>query len=244
MTGENQTTTKLEAHVSRVLAKCTTPTTKPRSDEVSLAEKKVAWGILVVDIGERYKACRLDNFDVSTDSQGGVIASLRRFVADLDTNLKEGRGIVLYGPPGVGKDHLLVGMAHKVVTAGRTVKWINGMDLFAERRDSIRRDLPERDVLKEYERPDVLVISDPVPPWGELKEGQAEFLFRLIDWRYRRLKPIFVSANFSDGDDAKARIGSQVLDRLRHDSLCLHCNWPTYREQMKLPGATTERHDA
>jgi len=187
----------------------------------------------VVDIGERYKSCRLDNFEVSTDSQGGVVASLRRFVADLDVNLKEGCGIVLYGPPGVGKDHLLVGMAHKVVMAGRNVKWTNGMDLFAERRDSIRRESSEKDLLKEYERPDVLVISDPVPPWGELKEGQAEFLFRLIDWRYRRLKPIFVSANFEDADDAKTRIGSQVIDRLKHGSLCLHCNWPSYRSELK-----------
>ena len=215
-----------------MLEKNTSPDTKPSSDDMTRADKSDHWNELIQDIGTRYGDCRLANFEVQTDSQELVVGSLRQFCGDLDKNIKAGRGVVLFGPPGVGKDHLLIGMAHKVVMIGRTVKWMNGMDLFAERRDSIRRDLSEKDLLREYESPDVLVISDPVPPWGELKEGQAEFLFRLIDWRYRRLKPIFVSANFSDGDDAKSRIGSQVLDRLKDGSLCLHCNWSSYRESL------------
>lgn len=197
---------------------------------MSTADKKHEWSRLIQAIGERYGGCRLDNFEVTTEAQEAVVGSLRRFCAELDTNIKAGRGIVLYGPPGVGKDHLLVGLAHETVKIGRTVRWVNGMDLYAERRDYIRRDLPEKDLLREYERPDVLVISDPVPPWGELREGQSEFLFRLTDWRYRRLKPIFVSANFANSDDAKSRVGSQVLDRLKHGALCLHCNWESYRE--------------
>jgi DNA replication protein DnaC len=197
---------------------------------MSHADKCRAWGDLVRVIGDRYKACRLDNFEVRTESQESVVGSLRQFCENLDENITAGRGIVLFGPPGVGKDHLLIAMAHEVVTISKTIQWLNGMDLFAERRDYIKRDLPEKDLLREYERPDVLIISDPVPPFGELKEGQAEFLFRLIDWRYRRLKPIFVSANFSDSDDAKSRIGSQVLDRLKDGSLCLHCNWASYRQ--------------
>ena len=183
-------------------------------------------------IGERYKHCSLDSFDVTTDSQKSVVGSLRQFCEGLAGNITAGRGIVLYGPPGVGKDHLLIGMAREVVTICKTAYWLNGMDLFAERRENIRRDLPEKDLLREYGKPDVLVISDPVPPWGELKEGQAEFLFRLIDWRYRRLKPIFVSANFKDGPDADSRVGSQVMDRLKDGALCLHCNWESYRKQM------------
>jgi DNA replication protein DnaC len=227
----NQATADPES-VGSVLAKSSTRTTKPPS-EISHADKQHAWGELVRVIGDRYRACRLDNFEVTTDAQRDVVESLRRFCEELDENIKSGRGIVLFGPCGTGKDHLLVGMAHEVVSISRGVRWMNGMDLFAERRDYIRRDLPESELLREYERPDVLIISDPVPPWGELKEGQAEFLFRLIDWRYRRLKPIFVSANFSDGDDATSRIGSQVIDRLKHDAICLHCNWESYREKKK-----------
>ena len=219
--------------VGSLLENNTTQTTSQPSEGMSRKDKDHEWSRLTKAIGERYSGCRLDNFEVTTDAQKSVVGSLMRFSEELEGNIKSGRGIVLYGPPGVGKDHLLVGMSHETVKIGLTVKWCNGMDLFAERRDYIQRQLAEKDLLREYERPDVLVISDPVPPWGELREGQSEFLFRLIDWRYRRLKPIFVSANFANSDDAKSRIGSQVLDRLKHGSLCCHCKWESYRQAGK-----------
>lgn len=194
------------------------------------------WLLLREKLGERYADCRLSNFELHDGDnkiykrQEKVVNDLWAYAANMKNYVSWGAGIVLYGPPGTGKDHLLVAMMRKACWHNFDVVWGNGMDLYAARRDAISRDTPERELIRKYTTPDVLAISDPVPPWGNLTEGQAEFLFRIVDARYRRRKPIWISANFAEGKEAESRVGTQVIDRLRDGSLALHCNWPSYRK--------------
>lgn len=163
-------------------------------------------------------------------AQAVVVDQLKTYAAEVAGNVKHGGNVILYGPPGTGKDHLLVALMREACKAGMSVVWVNGMKLFERRRDAIDTDIRERDILAEFSGPDVLAISDPVPPWGDLEKGQAEFLFRLIDRRYRDMKPVWVTANVADGKDAEKRIGAQVIDRLRDGGLALECRWPSYRK--------------
>lgn len=215
----------------------TTRTQKPAAlsdEEKSQREGFLKWQSLVGRIGERYAECKLRTFVFSEDAsvrskQSKVIESLREYGTDMPESIARGQGLVLYGPAGTGKDHLLSAMMAKACWHNLAVEWRNGMDLYADRRDAISRETPERDLIRDLTVPDVLAISDPIPPWGTLTEGQAEFLFRVVDARYRRRKPIWVTANFAEGKEAESRIGSQVVDRLRDGALALHCNWPSYR---------------
>lgn len=221
----------------------------PQIDQESLAEKRqkirdsqehraIVANLtrLESEIGKRYAGCRFGNFKLSADqkhraSQQAVLDRLRSFCDDLPARVSSGEGLVLFGPPGTGKDHLLVAPMRAACIEGFTVRWISGADLFGAVRDTFG-DKPhrtERDVLQEFCAPNVLAISDPVPPAGSLNEFQSSWLWRLADARYRAVRPTWLTANFSNGDEARNRIGSATVDRLQHGSTVLFCNWPSYR---------------
>lgn len=212
-------------------------TKKAPSDPIEDARKEgwAKWERLRAQLGVRYANCKLSNFDLSEEEherkrQMKVIDALRGYCEQMPKQVSAGKGIVLYGPAGTGKDHLLAAMMAQACWHNMSVAWRNGMDLYAERRDAISAEKLERDLVQNLVFPDVLAISDPVPPWGTLTEGQSEFLFRVVDARYRQCKPVWVTANFAKGDEAESKIGKQVVDRLRHGALALHCNWPSYRK--------------
>jgi DNA replication protein DnaC len=190
------------------------------------------WEVIEKAVGGRYRHCTLDNFKVSDPKQESVLNDLRDYGENVAENVAAGVGVVLFGPPGTGKDHLAVGLLRIGVEAGLTARWCDGMHLFGKLRDSIGRKESEGSILRPLCECDVLTISDPIPPWGPLTEFQAAFLFRLIDNRYRARRPIWITANFGGREEAETRIGSQVLDRLKDGSIVKHCNWPSYRRSL------------
>lgn len=203
--------------------------------EQAQREGLAKWSALQKKLGVRYAECKLSNFTIYGEAefqarQMAVVDSLRSYGEHMEKNVSRGKGIILYGPPGTGKDHLLSAMMAHACWHNLDVSWRNGMDFYAERRDAIHSERLERDLIQDFVRPNVLCISDPVPPWGTLTEGQVEFLFRVVDARYRQCKPVWMTANFTEGKEAESRIGTQIVDRLRDGALALHCNWPSYRK--------------
>ena len=181
-------------------------------------------------IGKRYADCTLDNFETTLPEQEQVLAKLRDYVSDIRANVDRCRGLVLFGPAGTGKDHLLVGAAKVAICAGIDVAWRNGRDLAGQFRDAIKNnEITEAELLSDLESPEVLILSDPVPPTGRLTEYQGDVMLRLVDARYRAMKPMWVTLNVAGGGEADDRLGSQIVDRLRHDALALFCDWPSYR---------------
>lgn len=183
--------------------------------------------------GARYKTATLSNFTATEQKQIDAIAALTEYRDTMATRLAEGEGVVLFGPKGTGKDHLLVALARAAIIAGFRVTWQNGMDLFGEMRDRIDSQDSERAFVNRFIYPDVLYLSDPVPPIGSLTDFQAAMMFRILDGRYSRRKPTWCSVNVSKGSELDARMGSQNVDRLRHGALSIHCDWPSYRAVAK-----------
>jgi DNA replication protein DnaC len=180
--------------------------------------------------GLRYFECSFDNYEIELEPQQKAVQALRDYVANGDENLRKGRNIILFGPKGAGKDHLLVATCRELYKqVGGTVFWEQGLDLFkptlqVEREwAEILDDIPPRKVA------DFLYISDLVPPSGILSERQQAELFNLVDYRYSNLKPIFVTLNVAKAEEAESRLGAQAVDRLRDNALVIHCNWPSKR---------------
>ncbi len=136
---------------------------------------------------------------------------------------------MLFGPKGTGKDHLLVALCRAAIVAGKYVLWQNGMDLFGDIRDRMDTADSERALINRLVAPDVLYLSDPVPPLGNLTEFQSSMMFRILDGRYSRRKPTWCSVNASKGAELESRMGPQNVDRLRDGALSIHCDWPSYR---------------
>lgn len=183
--------------------------------------------------GKRLAAATLDNYIADRPEQKKILSDVRDFVANIRANVNSGEGLVLNGPSGNGKDHLLISAARAAIQVGFIVCWKNGQDLLGEFRDRIGSDESEEALLAPMVSADVLVISDPLPPSGSLTDYQTSMIYRVLDNRYRDCKPTWCSMNVTSRKEADARIGVAIIDRLRHGALCLACNWPSFRKPME-----------
>jgi len=147
-----------------------------------------AWEALIEERGKRYETCRLQNYEITSPAQGEVVDRIRQYGDAIRERVNSGDGLLLIGPSGTGKDHLLIGLARIAVGADLAVRWTSGQKLFARVRQAIDADgETPGSVVRPFERTPILILSDLLPPSGRLTEYQCELVYRLIDERYNRL---------------------------------------------------------
>jgi DNA replication protein DnaC len=146
--------------------------------------------------------------------------------------LDRGANVLLFGPPGVGKTHLISGLAHALIDAGRRVLFMRCSEL-VQRLQTARRDLRLAPELAKLDRFDLLVLDD----LSYVRRDQAEtsVLFELIAERYER-KSIAITANtpFSQWGEVfvDAAMTVAAVDRLVHHSTILEMNVESYRRRV------------
>jgi DNA replication protein DnaC len=192
------------------------------------------WRAFIRTRGERYRDCRLDNYQAECEAQSEALARIQVYADDVASNIAAGRNVLLIGPPGTGKDHLLVGLARYAVKADASIHWCNGTDVWGAFRDNIGADSSEGTMVARFTNPGVLMMSDPLPPRGPLTDFQAATLFRIIDRRYNHCRPTWMTLNVGSGQEARDRLGWQTIDRLSHDAVVVACNWPSYRKPSRV----------
>jgi len=94
-----------------------------------------------------------------------------------------GANILAFGAPGVGKSHLVSGIGHALIDAGRRVLLTRCGDL-VQRLQVARRDLRLAQELAKLDRFELLILDD----LSYVRRDQAEtsVLFELIGQRYER----------------------------------------------------------
>lgn len=242
--GELRGPTPIAATMSRVLARIDAA---PDPSAEELAERQAvkaqqereqerqrrreAWEAIARRAGRRYAACTLDNYRTDTGPQTLALEAVRAYCTNLADNLRDGRGALLYGPPGTGKDHFAAAiMRHAVLRLGAKVEWTDGAEFYGQVRDNIDGTKSESAFLQKFTRPDLLVMSDPLPPAGRVDSSfQLSMVFRVIDRRYRDLKATVMTLNVASRQEAEQRLSPNIIDRLSHGALAVHCNWPSFR---------------
>lgn len=184
-------------------------------------------------IGRRYGSASFNAYKASHPLQERVLSALRSYAAEWEENRAMGQGLLLYGPRGTGKDHLAVAtLGNIMLRFDFRVEWVDGQELYAGMRDKIGSDATEQSQIQRFTLPDLLIISDPLPT--DAKESLSSFqlstLWRIIDRRYRDLKPTWVTLNVADFAEASKRLSPQIADRLSDGVLALHCDWPSFRK--------------
>lgn len=199
-------------------------------------EEKIAERLtrLKTQIGPRYANCSLDNFELSADAfvrqkQASVLAKVRGYAADLRDRTRDGVGLGLIGRVGTGKDFLQSALMLEAIRSGLRVEWRDGMALAREFRGVIDGDESETQTISRLTGCDILAISDPVPPTGNLSAFLKEKLFAVVDERYRNQRPTWWTLNAQNRAEAEERLSIQVVDRLTDGALCIVCDWPSYR---------------
>ncbi len=186
--------------------------------------------MLAVRMGRRYTPDRatLDGFRVEYAEQAAALKAVRQLVADGTFE----RSLVLYGSVGTGKDHLLAALLYAAAAAGKSVAWVNGQEVYSRFRDAMDTKTSEASLMADFTRPDVLGISDPIPPVIDPNKPAAwrtELLFRVLDARYRDMKATWVTCNAEDPKDAAGKLSEPVFDRLKDGAVLVPCFWPSYR---------------
>jgi DNA replication protein DnaC len=182
--------------------------------------------------GSRYRECRFETFVLATETQKEAVRQLVEYARNMRHYARGGMGIVLIGPPGTGKDHLMAALMHKAIGKQFIVKWTSGLRLFRHLRDAIDKSTSEADMFREYTRPDILAISDPTWERRPLTDFQQARLGEIVDERWSNRRPIWVTVNAEGPEDAERMLGHALVDRLRDGALSLACNWGSYRKSV------------
>ncbi len=194
---------------------------------------------LMACLGSRYRECSLANYELYDEKKHGDLAQheiyirVKLFCEKMPERIENGGGLIFYGRSGTGKDHLMTAaMYFAILRYGYNVLWVNGMTLAQRIRDNIgshSESVSERRLLDRYVEPQILAISDPLPPKGDTSQFITDALQRIVDKRYRRGVSTWCTMNVHNSKEAEQRLASPIIDRLRHNSLTLSCNWESYR---------------
>jgi DNA replication protein DnaC len=193
-------------------------------------------------VGERYTSCRFDNFDCRSQAMRDVLTACQAIATNINAELDSGRSVVLAGPVGTGKDHLMAAMLRDVVKANRECQRVNGTDLAGQCRDIIGGHVTENEFLQRWAKIDLLALSDPEGNREKATEYYADWLYRIVDYRYRLQKSIWITINASTGREIAERIGERTWDRIQHNATIIRTNWKTHRKALRIvnAGAATD----
>ncbi|MBV8234297.1 MAG: IS21-like element helper ATPase IstB [Planctomycetaceae bacterium] len=144
--------------------------------------------------------------------------------------LREKQGLLILGPPGVGKTHLAVALGVKAVECGFSVAFYRLDELL----HAMRKDAevpPTRLRGKKYMKA-ALVIIDEVG-FEMFTRQEANLFFRLVSYRYQR-GSLCITSNKAIQDWPEMLAGDEVitaaiLDRLLHSCHVLNIRGRSYR---------------
>lgn len=180
---------------------------------------------------------RLSGFDFSavpTVSKAHVNA-----LAEGDSWLEQGANLLLFGPPGVGKTHLVAAIGHALIERGYRVLFTRTSDL-VQRLQVARRDLCLPAALAKLDRFDLLICED----FSYVRRDQAEtsVLFELIAERYER-RSVALTANqpFSGWGHifAEPAMTLATVDRLVHHATLFEMNVESFRRRSAQQGGAS-----
>lgn len=183
-------------------------------------------------IARRVKAASFRELKLLEEFDWGFNTSIKKNVIyDLATGrfLKEHRDVLLCGPPGTGKSHVIQAIGYQLIKLGYVVLYRSIFDVV---RDFLHDEAMEghEKVMNRYLKPDLLIIDD----FGmkQLPKRSGEFLFEIVMRRYET-RSTMMTTNRPLEDWGKllgdVPTATAILDRFLHHSEILTITGKSYR---------------
>ncbi len=140
----------------------------------------------------------------------------QRAVAQIHTYLQEkkyekGEGLILVGPTGVGKTHLVAAIIHELAKMEEYVVFLYTADFLDEIRETYDDEYTGEDKFEMVRTATILVLDD--LGTERMTDWAKEKITQLLNYRYNNLLPTIVTTNLSL-DELRERIGERAFSRL------------------------------
>ena len=175
-------------------------------------------------IPPRFAKADLDNFEHDMDTQR---TAWRKAVAFVEAFPVVDRGLLYYGPHGVGKTHLAVGILKACIrTKGARAHFFETRELLRLVRDTYNRSVEETEmeVLEPLLESDLLVLDDVGAE--RTSEWVQETLGLVVNTRYNSRRPTILTSNLLDlADSTDPRSFIFQLGARTRSRLIEMCDW-------------------
>lgn len=193
----------------------------------SKQRKRTSMGIQIAHFPTTKTLADFDySFQPSVDKKLMTELATGRFIAN-------GENVVLFGPPGVGKTHLAIGLGRAVIEAGYSALFISTTALIGALSKAESEGKLD-DKLAFFTKPKLLIVDE--LGYLPFERRSAHLLFQLVSRRYEK-GSLLITTNQSVsqwgqvfGDEV---VAAAILDRLLHHSHVMVMQGQSYRLRQK-----------
>jgi DNA replication protein DnaC len=145
--------------------------------------------------------------------------------------IRDGQGLLLQGPPGVGKTHLAIGLAMRAIETGFSVSFYRLDELMHQLKKDAEID-PMRLKYRKYMAVNLVVIDE--FGYQQLDREESNLFFRVVNYRYAKGSSTAITTNKGIASwpsvlaDDEVLAGA-ILDRLLHRATVLNIQGRSYR---------------
>lgn len=173
-------------------------------------EREVRELFSISNIGERFETVSFENFQ-SREGAEKTFKIARHYAEHFEEFGLE--SILFWGVPGNGKSHLAAAIHNELIKQHKVIVFISMPELLEKIKATFNKQSKENEsqILKALNLCDLLIIDDIGAE--KASEWVQEVIFRIVDARYRRKKPILATSNL-EPKLLSDRIGARAYDRL------------------------------